>query len=1030
MRQASKPQSVTRSRLAAAARAAAPAVVQPMERRVLLSAAVLTGTVTGTAGSYNNQGNVVAKAFDGNLSTFFDGPTANGDVAGLDLGAPKVVTQVSYAPRAGFASRMVGGVFQGSNTPDFSAGVATLYTVAAAPAAGSLTSAAVSDPTAYEYVRYVAPNGSYGNVAEVQFAGYAPPPAVLSNGVLTVTGTAGADTIDIEYGTGNVYDVTANGTTQSFDADQVGQIVVNAGDGNDTLTYSAPSTMPVQLNGQGGNDGITVAYAGNVTLDGGDGNDLLIVTGSANAHDTLVGGAGNDVLSISGGVGGLLDGGDGNDVIDIGDGSFPNLPVTVTGGAGTDSVGLQPAGGTYVSLDGKPDSNLDGFPSGAGSQFAADIENVSVNALDGGTTTVVGDALDNVITVTNAQYGNVSLYGGDGNDTLSSTDYASSIVTSFLSGGTGNDKLTAYGNSSLAGGGTLLAATLQGDDGNDTLVGGFGTDFSGGGGTDVVDFTSVTDPLTVYLDGSHPSGTAAQIAAGTGDTFDGTVEEVYGGSGNDLLAAAPGGGDALYGNGGNDTLVAQGGTDALFGGDGNDTLDAADGGSTYVDGGAGTDTATIDPAGDTTVNVETVNTAGGGGAAPVQLSGTTTGTAGANGLNPTATVARATDGDLTTFFDSAVANGDYVQLDLGSARTVSRIGYAPRNGFANRMVGGVFQASNAADFSSGVVTAYTITAAPAVGALTTVTPSTTAAYRYWRYVAPAGSYGNIAEFQLFGPAATPPVQLTGTTTGTAGANALNPTATVAKATDGDLTTFFDSAAANGNYVQLDLGSARAVTQIKYAPRANFAARMVGGVFQASNSATFATGVVTAYTITAAPAQGALTTVTPATATAYRYWRYVAPAGSYGNIAEFQLFGPAAATPTRLAGTTSGTAGANGLNPTATVAKATDGDLTTFFDSAAADGNVVEIDLGSGQAVSQIGFAPRNGFASRMVGGVFQASNSATFATGVVTAYTIAAAPAQGVLTTVTPATTAAYRYWRYVAPAGSYGNIAEFELFG
>jgi len=42
----------------------------------------LTGTVIGTSGSYNNQGNTAAKAFDGNLSTFFDAPTASGSYAG------------------------------------------------------------------------------------------------------------------------------------------------------------------------------------------------------------------------------------------------------------------------------------------------------------------------------------------------------------------------------------------------------------------------------------------------------------------------------------------------------------------------------------------------------------------------------------------------------------------------------------------------------------------------------------------------------------------------------------------------------------------------------------------------------------------------------------------------------------------------------------------------------------------------------------------------------------------------------------
>ena len=64
--------------------------------------------------------------------------------------------------------------------------------------------------------------------------------------------------------------------------------------------------------------------------------------------------------------------------------------------------------------------------------------------------------------------------------------------------------------------------------------------------------------------------------------------------------------------------------------------------------------------------------------------------------------------------------------------------------------------------------------------------------------------------------------------------------------------------------------------------------MTGGVFQASNSANFS-GAVTVYTVTGTPASGSLTTVSPSTSTAYRYWRYLGPKGASCNIAEFQLF---------------------------------------------------------------------------------------------------------------------------------------------
>ena len=277
------------------------------------------------------------------------------------------------------------------------------------------------------------------------------------------------------------------------------------------------------------------------------------------------------------------------------------------------------------------------------------------------------------------------------------------------------------------------------------------------------------------------------------------------------------------------------------------------------------------------------------------------------------------------------------------------------------------------------------------------------------------------------PTPTPTAtQVTGTVYGTSGSYG-NGGNTIAKAVDDNVNTYFDAPSPNGDAVGIILPAAAAVTQVKFAPRAGWTGRMVGGTFQAADNVTFTSGVVTAYTVTAAPAAGSLTAVAVAAGT-HQYWRYVAPNGSYGDIAEFELF-TGGTTLAQRTGTTTGTAGSY-QNDGNTVAKATDGSPSTFFDGPAANGNVVEIDLGSAESVSTIRYAPRSTYAGRMVGGVFQASNSATFASGVATLYTVTATPAVGVLTTVTLAAPVADRYYRYVAPNGSYGDIAEFELFG
>jgi poly(hydroxyalkanoate) depolymerase family esterase len=133
----------------------------------------LTGTIIGTLGSWGNSGNTITNVFDNNLGTFFDAPTGNGCWAGLDfgVGASNVVTQINYCPRSGFESRMVGGIFQGANQANFSDAVA-LGTVGTQPTAGGFTSASITSPAAFRYVRYLSPNGGYGNVAELEFYGY------------------------------------------------------------------------------------------------------------------------------------------------------------------------------------------------------------------------------------------------------------------------------------------------------------------------------------------------------------------------------------------------------------------------------------------------------------------------------------------------------------------------------------------------------------------------------------------------------------------------------------------------------------------------------------------------------------------------------------------------------------------------------------------------------------------------------------------------------------------------------------------
>lgn len=105
------------------------------------------------------------------------------------------------------------------------------------------------------------------------------------NGVLTVVGTEGNDTITVSR-SGNWFLV--NGSPVS--AAGVQRLVISAGGGNDVVRNQ--TGLPSVIYGGTGDD---VLYGGSRTdtIYGGAGNDFLYGRGG---HDTLIGGGGHDVL--------------------------------------------------------------------------------------------------------------------------------------------------------------------------------------------------------------------------------------------------------------------------------------------------------------------------------------------------------------------------------------------------------------------------------------------------------------------------------------------------------------------------------------------------------------------------------------------------------------------------------------------------------------------------------------------------------------------------------------------------------------
>ena len=164
-----------------------------------------------------------------------------------------------------------------------------------------------------------------------------------------------------------------------------------------------------------------------------------------------------------------------------------------------------------------------------------------------------------------------------------------------ITGGTGADDLELLGDGADLGSTLTAPATLSGGEGDDTLAGGFGADtFSGGAGEDLVTYADRTAGIN-----ASPNGVADDGLAGEGDNIGTDVEDLTGGSGNDMLTGnlrdnildGGAGSDVVSGGRGADTLTGGPGNDAVAGGDGDDFLDeAAPGdGTDTLSGGDGSD---------------------------------------------------------------------------------------------------------------------------------------------------------------------------------------------------------------------------------------------------------------------------------------------------------------------------------------------------------------------------------------------------------------------------------------------------------
>ncbi len=275
--------------------------------------------------------------------------------------------------------------------------------------------------------------------------------------------------------------------------------------------------------------------------------------------------------------------------------------------------------------------------------------------------------------------------------------------------------------------------------------------------------------------------------------------------------------------------------------------------------------------------------------------------------------------------------------------------------YSRRMIGGVFQGASEPDFSDAT-DLYVIKTDPG-DQFRTIYVHDKRAFKYLRYVAPNGSYGNVAEVEFYWDSFSPK-SLSGRVIGTTGARNEDSRRVVGAAFDGDPRSFVDLANPDGNWMGLELYEKSRVKKIRYLARVQdwMPLTMINGVFQGADSPDF-NDAVTLYTVKNNPGDY-YNAAYPKVRRRFRYVRYLSPEGAHCNVAEIEFYsGVADRNP--LIGKTIGTGGSRYGDPKTGRQSAFDGDPTTFFNAKQANSAWVGLRFSKKQQIRKIRFLPRN-----------------------------------------------------------------------
>jgi uncharacterized repeat protein (TIGR01451 family) len=282
--------------------------------------------------------------------------------------------------------------------------------------------------------------------------------------IVQVGGTSGPDTIQIQVVDDLTSRLTINGVSIDYDAGELAEVEVSAGDGADLVEVAADLAIVATLVGGEGDDTL-VAGAMSDSIDAGPGSDSVV---AGDGYDTVVGGDGFDTIDAGAGDD-VVDGGAGDDSIAGGDGAN-----TLVGGWGGDTI------------------------------TAGDWSDAIEGGLAGGTVDDPSDGNDSIV----AGAGDDTIFGSGGSDTI---DAAAGFDT--IDCGAGSDSVLGGEDAD-----TIACGagddTIEAGDGDDVLNAGAGSNsVDGGNGFDILSLAGTDEADSILIDDAVGTITVALAAA-------------------------------------------------------------------------------------------------------------------------------------------------------------------------------------------------------------------------------------------------------------------------------------------------------------------------------------------------------------------------------------------------------------------------------------------------------------------------------------------------------------------------------------